>query len=79
MSAPITVVSSMATKALLAELGCAFEARSARKVSVESVGGVDAEKRVDAGEVFDVVVLARDAIDRLRAKGRVSGRFSGGP
>ncbi|HEY8359323.1 MAG TPA: substrate-binding domain-containing protein, partial [Ramlibacter sp.] len=37
--------------------------------SVESVGGVDAAKRVAAGEPFDFVVLASDAIDKLVASG----------
>lgn len=38
---------------------------------VESVGGVDAARRVAAGEAFDVVVLASDAIDRLLAAGHL--------
>jgi molybdate transport system substrate-binding protein len=38
---------------------------------MESVGGVDAAKRVQAGEPFDVVVLASDAIDKLIATGHV--------
>ena len=47
--------------------------RSARvaTVAIESVGGVDAAARVQAGEPFDVVVLARDAIDRLLAAGHL--------
>ena len=57
----------MATKAVLAELARAYEARSGRTVAIESVGGVDAAERVRAGEPFDVVVLARDAIDKLLA------------
>lgn len=57
----------MATRALLAELTAAY----GQPVSIESVGGVDAAKRVLAGEVFDVVVLASDAIDKLVAAGRV--------
>lgn len=65
MSTPITMVSSMATKAVLAELARAFEASSGRKVALESVGGIDAARRVRAGEAFDVVVLASDAIDKL--------------
>ena len=44
---------------------------SPQAVHVESVGGVDAAKRVQAGEAFDVVVLAADAIDNLVAAGRV--------
>jgi molybdate transport system substrate-binding protein len=37
MSAPITVVSSMATRAVLAELARSFTARSAQPVAIESV------------------------------------------
>lgn len=61
----------MATRQLLAELVAAFEERSACRVLIESVGGVDAAKRVQAGEPFDLVVLASDAIDKLIAAGRV--------
>ena len=38
---------------------------SEHRVSLESVGGVDAAKRVRAGEPLDVVVLAREVIDDL--------------
>jgi molybdate transport system substrate-binding protein len=69
--AEITGISSMATRAVLAELARAYEARSGRTVALESVGGVDAAKRVQAGEPFDVVVLARDAIEELIAEGHL--------
>jgi molybdate transport system substrate-binding protein len=71
MSVPISVVSSMATQAVLAELVRAFEARSTRQVALESIGGVKAAERVRAGEAFDVVVLASDAIDKLCAAGHL--------
>lgn len=64
-------ISSMATRALLAELALGFERESGRAVRIESVGGVDAAKRVAAGEAFDVVVLASDAIERLAGAGHV--------
>ena len=38
---------------------------------LESVGGVDAAKRVRAGEAFDAVVLAADVIDQLTGEGRI--------
>jgi molybdate transport system substrate-binding protein len=69
--APLTGISSMATRAVLAELASAYEARSGQAVAIESVGGVDAARRVQAGEAFDVVILASDAIDRLIASGHV--------
>lgn len=67
----LTGISSMATRALLAELASAYEARSGVAVAIESVGGVDAAKRVQAGEAFDVVVLASDALAKLAEAGRV--------
>lgn len=73
MTLRITGISSMATRPLLAELGAAYTARSGVEVAIESVGGVDAAKRVAAGESFDVVVLASDAIDKLAAAGRTTG------
>ncbi len=59
----------MATRALLAELTAAYSQASGVAVRIESVGGVDAARRVQAGEAFDVVVLASDAIDKLIAGG----------
>ncbi|KNZ33383.1 MAG: molybdenum ABC transporter substrate-binding protein [Methylibium sp. NZG] len=57
----------MATRQVLAELCTAYERQSGNTVAIESVGGVDAAKRVQAGERFDVVVLAANAIDALIA------------
>jgi molybdate transport system substrate-binding protein len=64
-------ISSMATRQVLAELIAAFEQQSDCTVAIEAVGGVDAAKRVQAGETFDVVVLASDAIDKLMAAGHL--------
>jgi molybdate transport system substrate-binding protein len=61
----------MATRQVLAELAAAYERCSGVSVQVESVGGMDAAKRVQSGEPFDVVFLASDAIDKLVAAGRV--------
>jgi len=64
-------ISSMATRALLGDLAVDYGRHSGAEVNFESVGGVDAARRVEAGEAFDVVVLAADAIDKLLASGRV--------
>jgi molybdate transport system substrate-binding protein len=71
MRDPITVISSMALKAVLSDLAQSYELRAGRRVSVESVGGVDVRKRVQAGETRDVVALASDAIDELIACGHL--------
>ncbi len=61
----------MATRQLLTELTAEFTQQRGIAVRIDSVGGVDAAKRVQAGEAFDVVVLASDAIDKLIASGHV--------
>jgi molybdate transport system substrate-binding protein len=70
-SAPLFGISSMATRALLAELAGAYAPCGGVAPHFEAVGGVDAARRVQAGEAFDVVVLAADAIDKLVDAGRV--------
>ena len=67
----ITGISSMATRHVLAELAEAYTQQSGQPVAIESVGGVDALRRVQEGEAFDFVVLAADAIEKLAAGGRV--------
>lgn len=66
MSSPsLTLLSSMATRPLLLDLLQAHQRERGIPVRLESVGGVDAARRVQAGEVFDVVVLAADAMAAL--------------
>ena len=71
MTHPIRIISSMATRQLLADLVAEFQKTSAQEVHVESVGGVDAAKRVKDGEAFDVVALAANAIDQLTDAGKI--------
>lgn len=59
----------MATRQLLAQLTADWQRACGLQASFESVGGVDAAKRVQAGEAFDVVALASDAIDKLMDAG----------
>jgi len=68
---PLRGISSMATRALLAQLSALFEQGGGPPVSIESVGGVDAVRRVQAGEDFDLVILAADAIERLIDQGQL--------
>ncbi|WP_225781393.1 substrate-binding domain-containing protein [Xenophilus sp. Marseille-Q4582] len=73
MTPPLQGISSMATRQVLAELAADWQARGGEPLHIESVGGVDAARRVQTGEeAFDVVFLASDAIDKLLAAGRVA-------
>ena len=72
MEPELRLISSMAVRAMLAELAAEYPRRGGCPVLLESVGGVDAAKRVRAGEPFDGVVLAANAIDELIAVGRIA-------
>ena len=64
-------ISSMAMRHVLVEL-CEDHARhSGRPVSITAVGGVDAIRRMRAGEAFDFAVLAADAIEDLTRSGHL--------
>jgi molybdate transport system substrate-binding protein len=71
MREPLWGLSSMATRHLLADLCRAHEAAGGGRIRIESVGGVDAARRVRAGEAVDVVVLAADAMESLADAGAV--------
>lgn len=59
----------MATKRLLGEMLALWHAQGGTPVQIESVGGVDAARRVQAGEAFDLVFLADDALTKLGQSG----------
>ncbi|AYQ90023.1 substrate-binding domain-containing protein [Burkholderia gladioli] len=69
----LSLISSMATRQLLARLAEDYRAATGQAVTIESVGGVDAARRVADGEAFDLVVLADAALAKLAAGGHLDG------
>jgi molybdate transport system substrate-binding protein len=67
----LKMISSMATRELLAALVAQFGQRTGQRVEASAGGGVDVARRIEQGEAFDVVVLASNAIDKLMASGKV--------
>lgn len=70
-AAALTGISSMATRGLLAELASAWLRDAGLRVEFEAGGGVEVVARLEAGEAFDLVVLASGALAGLLGKGRV--------
>lgn len=64
-------ISSMATRLLLADIAELHSQYSDVDVQFESVGGVEAARRMRAGEAFDLVALASPAIDELIESGHI--------
>lgn len=67
----LKLISSMATRDLLAEVAMLFRQKTGRQVDTEAAGGVEVARRIRAGEGADVVVLASEVIDRLMGEGRL--------
>jgi molybdate transport system substrate-binding protein len=72
MTAPLKIMSSMATTEFLARIGPQYTGASGQAVATEIAGGVDINKRVRAGEAVDVVMLAANAIDLLISEGHLA-------
>ena len=74
MTRRISGLSSMATRGLLTELSAAWDGQA----TIEAIGGVDAARRVRAGEPVDVVMLAGPVMQKLEAEGYLlSGSLTG--
>lgn len=67
----LKLLSSMATRELLAELSTQYSRSTSQPIQAEAGGGVDVAKRVQSGEAVDIVVLADNAINKLIAEGKV--------
>jgi len=70
MNRPLHMISSMATRQVLAELIAGHEQAGGATTVLEAVGGVDAARRMQEGEVFDIVVLAANALAQLETAGK---------
>ncbi len=67
----VSIISSMATRRILGDLVGAWKRKTGHNATVLSIGGVDAAKRLRAGEAFDIAVLADDALRVLASDGRI--------
>jgi molybdate transport system substrate-binding protein len=70
----ITMIASNAVREPYGELLPAFEQRAGCKVTVSWGGTVDIVKRVESGEVADLVIVPAARIDGLIAKGLIARR-----
>jgi molybdate transport system substrate-binding protein len=73
-AAGIKMIASNAVREPYGELLPAFEKSTGNKVTVDWGGTVDIVKRVESGEIADIVIIPAARIDDLIAKGRLSSR-----
>ena len=68
----LTILSSMATRHILADLARDYEASHGTHVEICAMGGVEAAKLARAGEAGDIVALASKVMGALEAEGHVA-------
>lgn len=71
-SAEIKVIAANAVKEGYTEIVAAFEKSSGHKIITTWAGTVNATKRVNDGELYDLVIVGSDNIDQLIAAGKLA-------
>ena len=71
-AAEIRVLSTQATEQSYREMVPAFEKATGHKVTTLFTGTLDAEKRLAAGEQYDLLIMAEDAIDAHLKDGKLA-------
>ena len=71
-AAEIKVLSTQAVEGAYRELVVQFEKASGHKVTTIFAGTLDAQKRIAAGEAYDLIIMAGPAIDDLIKAGKVA-------
>ena len=71
MAAEIKVLSGNGAKATISELGAQFERACGHKVVIHFEVNIAVQRRIEAGEVFDVAVLNPPVLDALIGQGRI--------
>jgi molybdate transport system substrate-binding protein len=70
-AAEIKVLSTQATEQAYRELAPQFEQASGHKVTTIFTGTLDVQKRIAAGETYDVILMAGPAIDDFIKAGKI--------
>lgn len=68
----VTVIAANAVKEGLADVAAAFTKATGTKVTITWAGTVDATKRINAGEVFDIVLVGSGNVDQMIAGGKLA-------
>ena len=71
MTVALNGLCSMATQHLLMELAPEYAKRGKCDVALTNLSGIEAAGRVRAGEPWDFIVIAADAVAKLEAEGHV--------
>ena len=72
-AAEVKVMAGVAMREVIAELGPQFERATGHKIAIQYAPGLSVKRQIEAGEVFDLVIIGSDVVDDLIKQGKIAG------
>jgi molybdate transport system substrate-binding protein len=73
VAAEVKVLAGAAMPGVIGELGPQFERATGHKIVIQYAAGAAIRRQIDAGEAFDLVIIASERVDELIKQGRIAG------
>ena len=73
MAAEIKVMAGAAMPGVIGELGPQFERATGHKIVIQYGPGGTLKRQIEAGEAFDLVIIASERVDELIKQGKIAG------
>jgi len=72
-AAEVKVMAGVAMTGVIGELGPQFERATGHKIVIQYAPGLSVKRQIEAGEVFDLVIIGSDVVDDLIKQGKIAG------
>jgi molybdate transport system substrate-binding protein len=72
-AAEVKVMAGAAMPEVIGELGPQFERATGHKIVIQYAAGAILKRQIDAGEAFDLVIIASERVDDLIKQGKIAG------
>jgi molybdate transport system substrate-binding protein len=72
-AAEVKVMAGAAMPGVIGELGPQFERATGHKIVIQYGAGAILRRQIEAGEAFDLVVIASERVDELIKQGKIAG------
>ena len=71
-AAEVKVIAGVALTGVIGELGPQFERATGHKIVIQYAPGLSVKRQIEAGEVFDLVIIGSDVVDDLIKQGKIA-------
>jgi molybdate transport system substrate-binding protein len=71
-AAEVNVMAGVAMRGIIGELGPQFERATGHKIAIQYGPGLSLKRKIEAGEVFDLIIIGTDVVDDLIKQGKIA-------